>query len=45
MKAIADRMKISYHTVDFYLRNLYARLEVQSRSAAVAKALQENLTA
>jgi DNA-binding NarL/FixJ family response regulator len=44
-KEIAERMSISYHTVDFHLRNIYAKLEVQSRSAAVAKAVRENLVA
>lgn len=43
MKEMGVRMGISYHTIDFYLRNLYVKLQVQSRSAAVAKALRENL--
>lgn len=45
MKEMGVRMGISYHTIDFYLRNLYVKLQVQSRSAAVAKALRENLAA
>lgn len=43
MKEMSVRMSISYHTIDFYLRNLYVKLQVQSRSAAVAKAVRENL--
>lgn len=42
-KAIAARMNVSYHTVDTYVRNIYAKLDVQSRSGAVAKAVRERL--
>lgn len=42
-KEIADRMKLSVHTVDTHLRNIYGKLEVNTRTGAVAKAVKENL--
>ena len=42
-KQIADRMFITFHTVDKHLRNIYAKLQVPSRSVAIAKALKESL--
>jgi DNA-binding NarL/FixJ family response regulator len=43
MKQIADRMFITFHTVDKHVRSIYAKLQVPSRSVAIAKALRENL--
>ncbi|MBI5473660.1 MAG: response regulator transcription factor [Ignavibacteriae bacterium] len=43
MKQIADRMFITFHTVDKHLRSIYTKLQVPSRSLAIAKALKENL--
>ena len=40
---IADKLHLSVHTVDSHVRNVYSKLEVHSRSAAVAKALRERL--
>ena len=43
VKEIADDLSVSYHTVDTYLRRIYQKMDVQSRSLAVSKALQERL--
>jgi DNA-binding NarL/FixJ family response regulator len=40
---IADDLNLSYYTVDMHIRNIYAKLQVHSRSGAVAKALKERL--
>lgn len=42
-KQIANLLKVSYHTVDTHLRNIYLKLQVHSRSGAVGKALKERL--
>lgn len=42
-KEIAVRTGLSIHTVDAYLRRIYEKLHVQSRSGAVTKALRERL--
>jgi DNA-binding CsgD family transcriptional regulator len=43
MKQSADRLCLSYHTIDTHVRNIYDKLHVHSRSGAVAKALRERL--
>ena len=43
LKQVADRVSVSIHTVNMHLRNIYGKLQVQSRSGAVAKALKEHL--
>ena len=42
-KAIASALHLSPHTIDGHVRNIYGKLEVNTRSGAVAKALRENL--
>ena len=42
-KQIAAQIHLSYHTIDGYIRNIYAKLEVHTRAGAVAKALREKL--
>ncbi|MBA3647155.1 MAG: response regulator transcription factor [Chitinophagales bacterium] len=42
-KMIADRLSISYHTVNFHIRNIYQKLHVHSVSEAVAKAIKEKI--
>lgn len=42
-KEIADRLTLSIHTIDTYLRRIYEKLEVNTRTGAVAKALKEGL--
>lgn len=42
-KEIAERLTLSVHTVDTYLRRIYEKLEVNTRTGAVAKALKEGL--
>jgi len=42
-KEIAARLELSFHTVDDYLRNIYAKLHVHSQAGAVAKAMKHDL--
>ena len=42
-KEIAERLTLSPHTVNSHLKNIYVKLHVGTRGAAVAKALKERL--
>ena len=42
-KTAADAMGVSRHTIAFHVRNVYAKLEVHSKSEAVARALRDRL--
>lgn len=44
VKEIADRMGVSYHTADTYVRAIYTKLHVHSRAGAVAKAVRERIS-
>lgn len=42
-KEIADKLALTYHGIDFHLRNIYRKLHVNTQAGAVAKAMQERL--
>lgn len=42
-KSAANILRVSSHTVSFHLRHIYEKLEVHSKSEAVAKALRNRL--
>ena len=42
-KEIAERLFLSYYTIDTHVKNIYAKLHVHSRSEAVLKARRERL--
>jgi DNA-binding NarL/FixJ family response regulator len=42
-KEVADRLHLSYHTVDNHFRSIYAKLQVHTRGGAVSKAVSKHL--
>ena len=42
-KQIAEKLFLSFHTIDMHIRNIYSKLQVHSRSGAIAKAVRERL--
>ncbi len=42
-KVIADELFLSFHTIDTHIKNIYQKLQVHSKSGAVAKVLKERL--
>ena len=42
-KTAADQMGVSVNTVAFHLKNIYSKLQVHSKTEAVAKALRERI--
>src|SRR4029078_13352043 len=39
----AEELRVSYNTIKFHMRHIYEKLQVHSKSEAVAKALQNRL--
>lgn len=42
-KTAASELRVTVNTISFHLKNIYEKLQVHSKSEAVAKALQQNL--
>lgn len=42
-KEIADHLNISLHTVDSHIKSIYRKLQVNTNTAAVAKAIREDI--
>lgn len=42
-RQIAEKIFLSFHTIDMHIRHIYSKLQVHSRSGAIAKAVRERL--
>jgi DNA-binding CsgD family transcriptional regulator len=42
-KTAAEELSVTVHTISFHLRSIYEKLQVHSKSEAVAKALRNRL--
>ena len=42
-KEVADQLKLSYHTIDLYTRNIYEKLKAPNNAAAIATAIRKGL--
>ena len=42
-KTAAAELGVTLHTIAFHIQNIYVKLQVHSKSEAVARALRENL--
>jgi DNA-binding NarL/FixJ family response regulator len=42
-KTAANELRVSIHTISFHLRAIYQKLQVHSKSEAVAKALRDGI--
>ena len=43
LRQAAERIGVSFHTVDTHIRNIYAKLHVRTRASAVGKAISERI--
>ena len=43
LRQAAERLNISFHTIDTHIRNIYAKLHVRTRASAVGKAVSERI--
>ena len=42
-KQVAEKLNISTHTVDYHVRKIYSKLQVNTLSGAISKAVKEGL--
>jgi DNA-binding NarL/FixJ family response regulator len=42
-KTAAVELGVSFHTIHFHIRNIYDKLQVHSKSEAVAKAMRDRI--
>lgn len=42
-KVIADKLSVSLHTVKFHLRNIYSKLQINSKNELILKAIKKDI--